>query len=63
MSAETKKAAEQTKTDLSNAGEYLRRAEESAKKTGDKTLVEKVTKVKEGVTIIKEDLSKKLNEG
>ncbi|HEY5268147.1 MAG TPA: hypothetical protein VII94_03355 [Candidatus Saccharimonadales bacterium] len=63
MSAETKKAAEITKENLGNAGEYLRRAAENAGKTGDKTLIEKVTKIKQETEEATKELTKKLKEG
>ena len=63
MSQETKQAAKDTERDLRRAEEHLSAAEQSAKQTGDKSLHQKVTKIKEAVTETRKDLDSKLNGG
>lgn len=55
MSAESKEAAKKAGANLESAGAYLKEAEKHAQNTGDKKLVERVTKiVKETDSISKE---------
>jgi hypothetical protein len=63
MSEETKEAAQTTHQHLQQAEVSVRRAEESAKQTGDKKLHQQVTKIKETVEQTRKDLGSKISEG
>jgi uncharacterized coiled-coil DUF342 family protein len=63
MSEQTKKNAKDVEYNLRNAEGYINEAERSAKGTGDKQLIEKVTKIRESVTETRKDLTKKLDGG
>lgn len=61
MSNEKREAAQNTEYHLREAETSIRRAERSAQTTGDKSLVEKVTKVREAVTETRREIIKKLD--
>lgn len=63
MSEQTKKNAQDTEYNLRNAEEYMSEAERSAKGTGDKKLIEKVTQIRKTVTDTRKELNTKLNGG
>jgi hypothetical protein len=62
MSKESREAANTTERNLKGAEEYLGNAERASKQTGDKTLIEKVVKIKKVVVEIRKELIKKLEE-
>lgn len=61
MSNEKRDAAQSTEYHLRKAHEHLNDAERSSQGTGDKSLVQKVTKVREAVIETRKDLNKKLD--
>lgn len=61
MSQEKRKAAQETQTHIKNAEVYIEQAKRSADKTGDKTLIQKVTKIGESLTETRKELGEKLN--
>ena len=63
MSAETKKAVEEAGKYLKRADEYMSEAGKQAQKSGDKQLVEKVTKIKKETRETHEGITKRLKEG
>lgn len=63
MSAETKKQVQNTEYYLRQAEGELGNAERSAQGTGDKQLIQKVTKMKESVQETRKEINEKLNNG
>ncbi len=63
MSEQTKKNAQDTEYYLRHAESYVKNAEKSAQGTGDKKLVEKVTKINQTITETRKELNEKLNGG
>lgn len=59
--SDKKESAQTTEYNLRKAEGWINEAERSATNTGDKSLVQKVTKLREGVREVREDLSKKLD--
>jgi len=62
MSIETKENAQKTQKSLEAAEPYLKNAEESSKKTGDKQLQQKVVKVREAIQEISQEIKKRLSD-
>lgn len=63
MSAETKKQAQNTEYYLREAETYTKEAERSAQGTGDKQLIQKVTKIRESMQETRKEINEKLNNG
>lgn len=63
MSAKTKRSAEYTAEYLKKADINIKYANEYAKETGDKTLIEKVTKIQRQTEETYQEIDKKLNNG
>lgn len=58
---EKKQEAQNTEHSLREAEKHVRQAEQHSQNTGDKQLIEKVTKIRKDVQTTREDLSKKLD--
>jgi methyl-accepting chemotaxis protein len=63
MSEETREAAKKTGKRLDSANEYVKEAVEHAKKTGDKQLVERVTKISKECADISTEIKTKTTQG
>lgn len=63
MSEQTKKSAKDTEYNLRQAESYIGDAERSATQTGDKKLIEKVTKIRKDVVETRKELNEKLGAG
>jgi hypothetical protein len=61
MSSEKRDQAQYTEHNLRQAEIHMGRAERAAQLTGDKSLVQKVTKIREAVTETRKDILKKLD--
>lgn len=62
MSQQTREAAKETEQHLKTAESYITEAERTSKKTGDKTLIEKVSKIKEVTVEVHKELKKNLEQ-
>jgi DNA anti-recombination protein RmuC len=62
MSAETKQNAETTKKHLESAEKNLQAASETARKTGDGSLVKRVEKIAQDTTETRKELDRRLSE-
>lgn len=63
MSEQTKKNAKDTEYHLRNAEIYIGDAERTATGTGDKKLVERVTKIRKEISETRKELVEKLDKG
>jgi hypothetical protein len=63
MSEQTKRIAQDTEYYLRKAENKLIAAEQSSKGVGDKSLTQKVNKLRESVHEVRKELDKKINNG